>query len=349
MRVIGDIIANVIRGVPGKAVDRVNHQAGLFIAHQCRQVQPHPAGFFGFRMGKDSIQHILRCVPAQAQQAVRIGTRAGTAAARLNAVQIRQEPGEKLVTHPAAPPVAHQKGKDRQGPGAARAQQFKIGIARPDRKRPRPQIVLPRCQPFVAQGLLDHQHEPGADIADHVGRAAFFAVLQPVRIDMPPGRHEGNRATAGQRRGAAPRDRIAQDHHARGPRPAGKLVRRKDHCVLFGVGAAVHPHRQVRGGAAIVPDRQRAMTLQQPRHRDIIGNDAGHVRCRAERADDQAGALCIAQRGFERAQNRPAFRGFGDLDHLGAAFAPRQQVRMMLIRPDKNDGALPRRQNIGNV
>ncbi len=76
-----------------------------------------------------------------------------------------------------------------------------------------------------------------------------------------------------------------------------------------------------------------------------IGHNAADVRRRRERADHQP-PLPALQRRLERRKVRPAVHGLGDLDHLGPAFPPRQDVGMMLIGADQHERRLAPRHGI---
>ena len=112
------------------------------------------------------------------------------------------------------------------------------------------------------------------------------AVPRADEEDRPAARHD---------RHAVREEPPLRDEHAGRPGAAGELVRREEDRVLVGKAAVghvrrrVHVDRQVRAGRGVVPERERAMAVQQDRDRVDVRDDAGHVRRGREGADRRAG------------------------------------------------------------
>ncbi|MNV74153.1 hypothetical protein D3C71_1673530 [compost metagenome] len=118
---------------------------------------------------------------------------------------------------------------------------------------------------------------------------------------------------------------MAHDQHAGCAGAADEFVRRENDGVDLRIGRRRHPDGQIRRAASIVPQHLRARALHQPGDGGNIRNNAGHVGGRRQRADNERivrGLQCRGQLG----QVRPAFRTFFQLNDVGAAFAPGQDV-----------------------
>jgi hypothetical protein len=108
-----------------------------------------------------------------------------------------------------------------------------------------------------------------------------------------------------------------------------ELVRREHHGVLVVAGPRValgHPDRHVRRGGRVVPDRQRAVAVQQGGRPVGVGQDAGHIRGGREAPHDQR----------PPGQVELAVGVLADGHHLGGRLGPGQQVGVVLERPHQH-------------
>ena len=142
-----------------------------------------------------------------------------------------------------------------------------------------------------ADGVLDRERQPGPDRLDDRRRAALLAGDRVVEIAVGGRVDERDRAAAGRRRapgcgsarvaGPAPRASAGRRRTcaARGtPRPCGRRGR-----------ARTRPSGSARTGrGGVVPAGQRAVLVQQPGDRRVVGEDPGDVGGGREAADQQA-------------------------------------------------------------
>ena len=132
------------------------------------------------------------------------------------------------------------------------------------------------------------------------------------------------------------------DEHARRLRTADELVRRDEHRVLVDerVVAIVHLDLHVRTGRREVPERQRAVLVEQPRDRALIGRDARDVGGRREAADLERPRRVLDQLLLEVCEIDVAISVLVDHHDLGDRLTPGQLVGVMLEGPDEHDRAL---------
>ena len=99
--------------------------------------------------------------------------------------------------------------------------------------------------------------------------------------------HVGDSAAAGHVGHAVAHQVASNDQHARRARAADELVRAEENRVLVGerIVTAVHVDVDVGRGGGEVPERQRAVPVQQSRDRVRVTDDAGDVARRGERPD----------------------------------------------------------------
>ena len=103
----------------------------------------------------------------------------------------------------------------------------------------------------------------------------------------------------------------------------------------------VHLDLDVRPGGGEVPERQRAVAMEQDRDRAGVGQDPGHVRRRGERPDPEPARPSVSRRArFELGQIDPAVGVLADRDHVGDRLAPGQLVAVVLVGPDQDDRSL---------
>ena len=225
----------------------------------------------------------------------------------------------------AALPVAQAKRQDRHPRAVEIAQQLDPGVAGQPRPRHRPPARVRRVDRRLPDGVLDRKRQRRADVADDVGGAGLLARLDARGIVVAVRRDETHRAAAGAARPVRAHRVAADDQHARGARPADELVGRGDH--------RLHPQAQVDGqvggAAGVVPDHSCARRVDLRGQRRHVAGDAGDVGTGRQR-HHRVGH----QRRRQRVRAGAAAGRLGQLDHRGARFAPRQDVRVMLVGPE---------------
>ena len=157
------------------------------------------------------------------------------------------------------------------------------------------------------------------------------------------GAHVAHRAAAGHVGHAVGEQLASGDEHAGGAGAADQLVRRDEHGVLVrevAVGVRAHVDRDVRGRSGVVPQRQRAVAVQQRGHRDGVGDDAGHVRRSRERTDQRRAVGVSDQLALEMVEAHVTVGVLVDDHDVGDRLAPGELVRVVLVGPDEHHGAL---------
>ena len=135
------------------------------------------------------------------------------------------------------------------------------------------------------------------------------------------------------------------DEHARRARAAGELVRREEDGVLVGQLAVldrrrrVHVDRQVRRGGRIVPERQRAVAVEQDRDGVDVRDDPGHVRRRREGPDLEGAVVVALELVTQVLEVEPPVGVLADHHDVGGGLAPGQLVRVVLEGPHEDDGS----------
>jgi hypothetical protein len=208
-----------------------------------------------------------------------------------------------------------------------------------------------------ADRLLELEHQPGADRLDDRRRAALLAVHRIGEVAVLGLVDVRHRTAAGTRRDGVAQQVALGDQHAGGARAADELVRRDEHRVLCGTVAcgvaAVHLDRDVRPGGRVVPERVRAVAVQQLRDRAGVARDPGDVRRRREAADLARSVGVARQLALEVLEIDVAVGVLADHADLGDRLAPRQLVRVVLERADEHDRPLVERdltrQAVANV
>ena len=105
--------------------------------------------------------------------------------------------------------------------------------------------------------------------------------------------------------------------------------------------------RDVRRGRREVPERERAVAVQQVGDRARVRDDARHVAGGRERADLERARLVRRELQLELGEVDVAVGVLADHDHVGDRLAPRQLVGVVLERPDEHHRALLRRDVAG--
>ena len=219
--------------------------------------------------------------------AVRPGARA--TAPRLHAEQVVEHRDDEVVVQVAPARPAHHERHDRQPVRVEVAEDLDVRVGTPGLDRPPQEVLLVRADHVHAHGLLEVEHQAGPDGLHDRRGAALLPVGGVVDVVVVGRVDVVDRAAA--RHGRYPvAQQVAADHQdARRTRPAHELVRRQEHRVLVRLGvagtSAVHLDVDVRGGGREVPERQRAVPVQQVGDRVGVADDAGDVRGRRERAD----------------------------------------------------------------
>ena len=215
-----------------------------------------------------------------------------------------------------------------------------------EQRVPEPRL-RPRDQPR-AHRRLHLERQPRPRRSHDVLRPSFLALHPVAQVPVIGARHEEHRPAPRFARHVVLEQRALRHEHPGRPRSPGELVRRHEDGVFVHVcverarvrveddGVHVHVHVRRRGG--VVPERQRAVRVQRLRDGVHVGEDAGDVRRRAERADEGRVVRVPSQGGCEGAHARPAGAGIlRDRDDDGAGFAPREEVAVVLVRADEDD------------
>ncbi len=191
-------------------------------------------------------------------------------------------------------------------------------------------------------GLLELEDEPGPDRFDDRGSAALLALRRVGEVAMLGRVHVRNRAAAGDVGNAVAQQVAPNDQHARRARAADELVRAEEDRVLVRerIGAAVHVDVDVGRGGGEVPERQRAVPVQQGRDRVGVADDSGDVARRGERADLHRAIVVADEFRFQRRRVDVAVGVLRDDHDVGDRLAPRQLVGVVLERSDEHDRPL---------
>ena len=227
-------------------------------------------------------------------------------------------------------------------------------------EHPQVRVLLPRVDRALdellsvlgdrlgAHGPLELEHEPGADRLDDRGRAALFAVLGIVEVavawastsaTVPPPGCVGTRV---------PEQALLRHQHAGRARAADELVRRQEHRVLVrevpvgAVLAAAFIRSARRAGRREVPERERAVTVEQrasPRPRPA---DAGDVRRGREAADLQRAVAWRRARARACARSMRPSSSSSMITTSAMTVAPGQLVPVVLVGADEHDRPLVR-------
>ena len=203
-----------------------------------------------------------------------------------------------------------------------------------------PQLLLTGGDQIGANGLLQRHGQAGPDGLDDCGRAALLAGDRVVEITVADRVHERHGAAAGYRRHPIADQLAAHDQDARRLRPAGELVRRQEDRVL--VIISVRPRRadadgHVRPRGCVVPEGQRAVSVQQRSDRAGVGEDAGDVGGGGEAPDQQRPVRVPDQLALQIVQVDVAVGILADDHDVGDRLAPRQLVGVMLVGADEHD------------
>ena len=157
------------------------------------------------------------------------------------------------------------------------------------------------------------------------------------------GRDEEHGAAAGLRGHAVREERGLGHEHAGGARSADELVRREEDGVLVAVAAVagrVHVDGDVGSRRGEVPERERAVAVQERRDGDGVRGDAGDVGRRGEAADAQRAVRVGDELALEVREVDVAVGVGVDGDHVGDGLAPRELVGVVLEGPDEHHGPL---------
>ncbi len=112
---------------------------------------------------------------------------------------------------------------------------------------------------------------------------------------------------------------------------------------------AVHVDLDVRRRGGEIPERQRAVAVEQIGDPVGVGDDAGDVRGRGERSDPQWTVTVADEFGLEAGGVDVPVGVLRDHDHVGDGLAPRQFVGVVLERADEDHGSLVGRDLLGEA
>ena len=134
----------------------------------------------------------------------------------------------------------------------------------------------------------------------------------------------------------------AGDEEARRARPTDELVGRDEDRVLVGerIVRRVHLDRDVRRGGREVPERQRAVLVEEAGDAVRVADDAGDVARGAEAADPEGPLRVPLQLGGQVRLVDVPVRVLVDDHDVGDRFTPRQLVAVVLERADEHDRPL---------
>ena len=144
-----------------------------------------------------------------------------------------------------------------------------------------------------ADRLLELEDEAGPDRLDDRRRAALLAMLGVREVDVLERVHVRDRPAAGHRGHPVPEEVPAAGEDPGRARPADELVGAdEDRVLVVELGVRARPvGRQldldVRRGRAEVPERERAVPVEEDGDRPGVAQDPGHVGGGREAADLQ--------------------------------------------------------------
>ena len=241
--------------------------------------------------------------------AVRSGAR--TATATLDPEQVVEQGDDEVVMQVAAVGPAHQERHDRKPLGVEVAENLDVGVGLPRPDRTTQESLFLSADHIDADGLLELEHQAGADRVDDRRRATLLAMDRVVEVTVRVGIDVGHGAATGNCWHTIAYELASHDEHSRGARPTQELVWRDEDGVLVGlwVASRIHLDVDVRRGGGEVPQRQGPVSMQHRRDAIRVGHDAGHVGRRGERADAQRPVSVLDQPLFEHIEVDVAVAG----------------------------------------
>ncbi len=197
-----------------------------------------------------------------------------------------------------------------------------------------------------ADGALELEDEAGADRLDDRRRSRLLAMLDLVEVGVLVDRDERDGPAARDARDLVGEQRALGDEDARRAGSADELVRRQEDGVLVGEMAVgpgafgVHLDVEVGPGRGVVPERQRAVAVQQRRDLLDVREDPGDVRRGREAADLQRPVGVELELRAQVVEVEAAVGILADDAQLGDRLAPRKLVGVVLVGPDEDDRPL---------
>ena len=217
-------------------------------------------------------------------------------------------------------------------------------IARPDER------LLALADRLAADALLELEREPARIDSTMAGVPPSSRCSGSARYTCSSGFTYATVPPPGAVGHAVAEQLAPRDEHAGRAGAADELVRREhDRVLVVELGVRPGPMRlhldlDVRPGGGEVPERERAVAVEQHGDRAGVGQDAGHVRRRRERPDPQARSRGVSTSARSRPRQVDApVRVLADRDHVGDGLAPRQLVAVVLVRPDEDQRSLVER------
>ena len=348
-------------GVEGDLVDGGQDEVDLGLRHEPDKVEAHEAGAQILAIHQQGRLEGCRRGSVHAEQGLAVRPGALAPAPGLDAVDVVEDGGDEVVveeeaaaaiattttTSAAAQAAApDQKGHDRQARGRGAAGQQRDARVGPERAKDAVgEAVLHGGDVLLASEALDVEGQACSHRADDVRRAPLLALLAVGQVAVRLVGDVEDGAAAGRRRHGVVEEPLLGDEDSRRPRPAGELVRAEEDRVLVDQGPVladadrVHVYRHVRRRRRVVPARERAVAVQHGRDGVRVLEDAGHVRGGREGADlEAAPAAKLHEPGLEvLVVDGARDRVLGNRDHVRVRLAPRQQVAVVLVRPDEDD------------
>ena len=203
--------------------------------------------------------------------------------------------------------------------------------------------MLARSDGVHADGRLDLHRDGGTERLVQARRSGRLSGLDVVRVVVVSRVDIHHRPAAPDRRREAVGVDGGVEHQQAGrPRTAEKLVGREEDGIQPTVGVAVgrHVDLDVRAGRRVVEERQRPVAMQHTR--DVVhrSEHAGHVGARREGTVQRpAFPLGVGQVSLQVVETDLPLFVEAHLDDGAEALAPRDFVRVVLVRADEHDGA----------
>ena len=213
-----------------------------------------------------------------------------------------------------------------------------------------PEVLLVGLDHVDPDRVLELEDEAGPDRLDDGRRAALLAHDGIVEVAVLARSDEGDRAATDDVRHPIRQKSPPHGEDTGRAGAADELVRAEEDGVLRREWVLradrVHLDLHVRRRCREVPERERAVTVQEIGDRAGVREDPRHVRRGGERADLERSRLVADELGLERREVDVAVLVLRDHDDVGDRLPPRQLVGVVLEGADEDHRPLLRR-NVG--
>lgn len=193
---VEDVVGDEFPAVFGDEVDGLEDEGEDFFGDEVVEVDADPAGFDAFASADDFAFEFLGGGQVDAEEAVSVGSRAGAAAAGLDAEEVVQEGDDEVVVEELVVVFDHER-HDREPPGVEVSEDSDVGVVTPAFDGALDEVVFEFTDVVFADGGFELEDESGADGFDDGGRAAFFAVDGVVEVAVVGFVDVGDGAAAG--------------------------------------------------------------------------------------------------------------------------------------------------------